>query len=376
MEEAKSLLEIIKYFLWEKEYVPNHDIDEKKLYDLAKANHVSPFLQNWAQKQVRSQEIKNQIYQDYTIQIIRDTNQNIELDRILNEFENNHIKTLVVKGAIIKDIYPQNYIREMHDIDILVDSNDWKKAIKLMKNMNFSKDTDGEKHLVFTKRPFILVEMHKKLAVKEDTGYAYLNDVWPLCVKYKNYHHIYQLDKENAYIFCMIHLLQHFKFTGIKIKDVLDVYLYNETYKDTLNYDLLNKILQDLEIKEFEQNIRNISYKWFGSDKVDEFNAMEYFILQGSSIHNRVNYSIGENDGKMKFFIKLLFPNMEIMKEKFPVLERFPLLLPVMWITRIVKKGIFSKQFLLNFHTVKLINSADTKDVQKVKDIYHDLGIK
>ena len=133
MKEAKSLLEIMKCFLNEKECIINSDIDENKLYHLAQVNSVSNFLQSWAQKYCKSEKIKTEIYKDYTTQIVKDTNQNIEIEKILNTLEENNIKTLVVKGVLMKDIYPQNYMRQMCDIDILVNDNDFKKPQKLWK---------------------------------------------------------------------------------------------------------------------------------------------------------------------------------------------------------------------------------------------------
>lgn len=378
MEEAKSLLEIVKYFLFEKDDMPNHNIDEEKLYHLAKINKLSNFLENWAEKYCKSEKIRNEIYQDYTAQIIKDTNQNIENEKILNTLEKNNIKTLVIKGILIKDIYPQNYMRQMCDLDILVNSNDFKKASELLKDMGYHKDHDQEKHLTFMKSPFFIVELHRKLVLKKDEiGYEYFNHIWPLCVTYKNYKNIYQLDITNAYVFCMVHLLTHFKFTGIKVKDILDIYLYNETYQDVLNDDTLNEIFKELDIRDFANNIKQIAYKWFGTNEISNFDETEKFILKGSSFYNQVNYSIGQNNGKCKFLIQLLFPKKQIMQEKFPILKKFPLLLPVMWINRIVK-DIISKNtsFKNRLDTIKLIKEADEKDVQNIKDVYDRLGIK
>lgn len=377
-KEAKSLLEIIKSFLSETEGTVATDIDEKKLYQLAKANSVSNFLQKWAQKYCKSQAIKEKIDQDYSAQIVKDTNQEIEVEKLFYALEQHNIKTLVVKGVLMKDIYPQNYMRQMCDIDILVNSDDFKKATKMIENMGFHKLYNQEKHLIFTKPPFMMIELHRKLILKKDVvGYEYFKDVWPLCIQYKKYQNIYQLDRNHAYVFCILHLLTHFKFTGIKIKDVLDVYLYNETYKEDLNHEKLNEIFQDLGITDFAKNIKEISYKWFGEQSLDEFDEVEEFILKGTSSNNRVNYSIGKNNGKIKFLRELLFPNREVMQEKYPSLKKNPLLLPIMWITRI-GKDVFSKGIPLKnrIHTLKLIKQANHEEIEKVKSIYHKLGIK
>ena len=283
-KEAKILLKIIKNFLSETETTIEKEIDEEKLYQLAKAHSVSNFLQKWAQKDCQSQAIKEEINQDYTSQIVKDTNQNIEIEKLLYRLEQNNIKTLVVKGVIMKDIYPQNYMRQMCDIDILVEDNDFKKVTKMIREMGFHKLYNHEKHLVLTKPPFMIIELHRKLILQKDVvGYEYFKDIWPLCMPYNNNKNIYQLDRTHAYVFCILHLLTHFKFTGIKIKDILDVYLYEETYKQDLDHEKLNQIFQDLDITDFAKNIKEISYKWFGEQALDEFDEVEKFILKGIS---------------------------------------------------------------------------------------------
>ncbi len=378
MKEAKILLEITKCFLWEKDYLAYKDVDEEKLYQLAKMNHLSNFLENWMQKYGKSEKIKNKIDQDYTTQIVKDTNQNIEIERILNTFEKNNIKTLVVKGVLMKNIYPQNYMRQMCDVDILVENTDFKKATQVMKDMGYHRCHNHEKHLVFEKFPFMIVEMHRKLVLEKDIiGYEYFENVWNLCVKYQNYENIYQLDINNAYVFCLVHILTHFKFSGITAKDILDVYLYNETYKDALDYNKLSQIFKELEILDFAENIKNIAYKWFGTDDINELDEIEKFILGGSNLNNNVHYSIGKNNGKLRLFIRLLFPEMKIMQEKFPVLKKFPPLLPFMWITRIVKDiGSEGLPLKTRLNTIKLIKEANPSDIQKIKDIYDKLGVK
>lgn len=378
MEEAKNLLEIIKCFLYEKECSIKEIKNEEKLYKLAKVNSVSNFLENWSQENCKSEKIKQKIYKDYAFQIVKDTNENIEIENILNNLEENNIRTLIVKGAIFKNIYPQNYMREMCDIDILVDEKDLKKASIIMKNMGYEKFTNHEKHLVFNKKPFFIVEIHRKLIIKKDLGYEYFKDIWKLTKTYKEYKNIYQLDIENAYIFCILHLLIHFKFTGIKIKDILDVYLYNEKYKNILNYNKLEKIFTELGIVDFEANIKKIAYKWFNKENnIDEFTEVEKYILIGANSQNRVNYEISKNATKGKTVKNLLFPELNIMQEKYPVLKKAPILLPIMWTARVFK-DVFSRAYPIKtrINTLKLIKKADNIDVKKIKEVYKELGIK
>lgn len=378
MNEAKFLLQVIRNFINNSKNQLNTadfpDIDEEKLYKLAKSHKLSNFLINC---EFKSQEIKNKVVTDFNNQIFKDTNENVEFADILEAFENSEIPLLVVKGFIMKDVYPQNYMRQMCDIDLMVKPDNFKNATKIMENMGYSKFYDHEKHLIFTKPPFITVELHRKLIPGEDTGYKYFNtQIWDFVVSYKDYKNIYQMTPEDAYVFCMLHLIIHFKYTGIQMRDILDVYLYLEKYSKNLDFEYINKKLEEFNLVQFEHNIKEISYKWFGNDETEDFDEVQAFIINGASVSNRVNYEIGNKGSKGKFLTQLFFPKYKVMKGKYPVLKKVPVLLPVMWVHRIFK-DIFSKESTVKerLDTIKLIENAEDSDVSNVKEIYQKLGI-
>lgn len=375
MKEAKNLFKIIKYFLEEKDC--NIDSgNEEELYKLAKLNSVSGFLYNWSKKYCKSEKIKQAIKKDFTTQIIRDTNQNIELEKVLDLFEKNDIRTLLVKGSIIKDIYPQNYMREMCDIDIMVHDKDYKKAVKLMQESGYSKYYDTEKHLILTKKPFVIVELHRKLMLKSEEGYEYFKNIWSSCVNYRNYKNIYQLNLEDAYIFSIIHLHNHLKLMGIKLKDVLDIYLYNEKYKEILDYKKIDEKLNEWNIKKLENSIKDIAYKWFEGNYNYKLDDVEKIILNGITKKNRVNYLLTKKEEKTKVLLRLAFPKLEIMKEKYPILEKVAILLPVTWILRIFKDiFVYKISISQKMKTAKIVLEAKDDEVENVKRAYTKLGM-
>lgn len=377
MNEAKILFEIIKNFMANKKDNTITEIDEEKLYKLAKRNNLSNFLYNWSKENSKIDSVKFDIEKDYNLQIIKDTNENIELEKILKEFEKEKIDTVLLKGAVMKYLYPQNYMRQMCDIDILVHPEDFKRASEILKDLEYSTFYDYEKHLIFHKEPLISIEMHRKLVSNKDIGSEYLNNLWDRVVNYSDYEHIFQLNIEDTYIFCIIHLIIHFKYTGILARDILDVYLFNERNKNLIDKEYVSKKFEEFDLVDFEKNIKHIAYKWFGENQVYEIDDIQEYILNGRSINNRVNYNVGENEGKGKFLKELFFPNFKIMKDKYPILEKVPILLPVTWIARIFK-DVFSKESKVKdrIDTIKLIQKADEEDIQKVKQIYNKLGIR
>ncbi len=376
MNEAKVLLEIIRCFIENRECIVGQEIDEKKLYQLAVCHKVSNFLVEWAKKYAKSDEIKQLILSDYHRQIMKDTNETIELEQMLNEFEEAEIKTLVVKGVIMKAVYPQSYMRQMCDMDIMIHGDDFKKASKIMKGLGYEEYYDHEKHLVFEKMPFMIVEMHRKLIPGADVSHEYFNEIWPLCISFRDYKNIVQMTLEDSYLFCIIHLIRHFKYAGIQIRDVLDVYLFYEKYKEFFDFNKINKKLEEFKAEEFERNIRKIAYRWFGTEKIEDFDEVERFILKGASERNRIDYEVGKNEGKSQYALRLVFPEFKIMREKYPILKKAPIFLPFTWVARIFK-DIFSKETTVKtrINTIKMIQDTNQEEVEYIENIYKKLGI-
>ena len=64
------------------------------------------------------------------------------------------------------------------------------------------------------------------------------------------------------------------------------------------------------------------------------------------------------------------------MKEKYPILKKIPILLPITWIARILK-DIFSKETTIKVRLdkIRLIKDVNPNDITKVQEIYQKLGI-
>lgn len=376
MEEAKVLLKIIKSFIEDTKCPQTQEIEEKVLYQLAKKHKVENFLKEWAKTSCQSETIKNQVLASYHTQIIKDTNETIELEQILNKLEEAKIETFLIKGVTMKEVYSKDYMRQMCDIDLLVHSKDFKRASQELEKLGFDKFFDHEKHLVFQKKPFIFVELHRRLLLGDEVYTKYFNQIWSHGICYKNYQNIYRMNLEDTYVFCIIHLMYHFQSTGIKIRDILDVYLFNEQGKSTFDFEKLKEKLQKFEVKEFEKNIKQIAYKWFDSKKIDTFDDVEKFILKGAIAENQVNYEVGKNHGKRKYLVRMFFPKLKSMEERYPILKKLPILLPIMWLIRIFKK-VFSKGSTLKekIYKIKLIKNAKQENVKYIKEIHKKIGI-
>ena len=376
MEESKALLEIVRCFIKNKEYISDVELDEEKLYNIAKKNMLDSFLIKWS-KNCKSENIKNLIENNFNMQVIKDTNEEEELEKILNRFEELGIKTIVIKGMTLKEAYPQSYMRERYDIDVFVEEKNIKECTRvMMKEFEYTRGHDFEdKHVNFYKPPFFALELHRVLIVKKDIGHQYFTDIWTKTRNYKDYKNIYWLSIEDCYIHCILHILAHFKHTGIIVRQLLDVYLYYEKYKNKFDYEKLNRVFSELKVAEFEENIREIAYKWFGEGKIKELSKEEQFILNGAGDDVEVNYHILEKNGKFNYWWRMFFPKFEIMEEKYKVLKKAPILLPAMYVVRLGKE-VFSKKITGRaLSMMKMTKDVSKEEIENMKEIYISLGV-
>ena len=167
MQESKALLNIIRCFIKNKEYVSDVELDEEKIYSIAKKNMLDCFLINWA-KNCKSEDVKRIIQNNFNMQVIKDTNEEEELTKILNRFQEAGIKTIVIKGMTLKEAYPQSYMREVYDVDVFVEEKNIKECTKIMmEEFEYTRGHDFEdKHINFYKPPFFSLELHRVLIVK------------------------------------------------------------------------------------------------------------------------------------------------------------------------------------------------------------------
>lgn len=125
-------------------------------------------------------------------------------------------------------------------------------------------------------------------------------------------------------------------------------------------------------ILRFYKNVCRMLDFWFGNGESDETVDIisEYIIESGNwgNYESRVFADGARNSmdsesakgSKLKFFIKAAFPPAEYIRVRYPVLEKMPFLLPVIWPVRWMDALIFRrKNFVSNVKKLEMINDEN-----------------
>lgn len=317
--------------------------------------------------------------------VSRDIIQKLELDKLLNSFEKNQIKNIVLKGFELKKLYPKSDMRFMSDLDILISKKDAEKVSLLMNELGYKTISYGkEKDDVYFKDPIMNVEIHNVLF---DVQYKEYNSLFKPLDEMKNIipktKYQYDFSDEEFFLFLFIHTVKHYLSYGIGIRVVMDIYLYLKAKEKTLNWDYINNSLQKLELLEFFKVFNHFTKTWFEDEEESEidieigkyiFNSGTY----GNDKNNRLNslFSVKENNiekSKMKSIFSLIFPSLEVMQVGYPTLKKFPFLLPFFFVIRGLKIILFRRDRLSQINSTLKI---DKDELNKRREFHNKAGLK
>ncbi|MDD2235026.1 MAG: nucleotidyltransferase family protein, partial [Desulfitobacteriaceae bacterium] len=97
----------------------------------------------------------------------------------------------------------------------------------------------GGNHDIYYKKPFLNIEMHRRLISVESPYSDYLNKTWYRAKLKDSCKYTYELSLEDFYIYLLIHLSKHYAGGGTGIRSFLDIWLYHRRYAKEMNWNYL-----------------------------------------------------------------------------------------------------------------------------------------
>lgn len=268
--------------------------------------------------------------------------------RIYGEIKKENITAVVLKGEILRQLYPQPESRTSLDEDLLIDEKDYEMLKKVMTSLGLEEVNEGEndKHWMSRKNGTYL-EIHFTPFENEKTYESWnkIFDDWK-DKSIENENGIVALSREDNLIFLILHAAKHFIYSGVGIKQILDIALFMKSFQKNLDFSYIERALKKSNTLYFAEAltafIKNYLYEdvyCFGKTEAD----CEFFqdVFGGGSLgkgdESRVhsaNVTSSAFKGKSKIK-KILFPPKERLFVKYPFCRKYKILLPLAWIMRL-----------------------------------------
>ena len=252
---AAAFLELVRAGLWEKEALlaSYGRIDYATIYSLAEEQSVVGLV-TAGLEQVKDVNVP----QEWTLQFIGGTLQIEQRNKAMNGFVEKLISmlreagvyTLLVKGQGIAQCYEKPLWRSSGDVDLFLSQENYLKAKELLTHYASYTEEEDKKNLHFALTiDKWVVELHGKLhcgiswsaekgmeKIKEDI-FCYGNVRSWMNGKTQ----VFLPDVTNDVIIIFTHILQHFFYGGIGLRQVCDWCRLLWTYREEIDVDILKK---------------------------------------------------------------------------------------------------------------------------------------
>ena len=300
--------------------------------------------------------------------LVKEVSFNVEREKMLSMFEKQGIKYLPLKGIILKDYYPVSGMRIMADNDILYDKERQEEVLSIMRSLGYSCKSLIGNHDVYYKKPILNFELHRSLMAQTSPYYEYFEKAWDRAIKDEENDYGYHMNHEDFYIYLVVHFYKHYEVGGSGIRSITDLYVFLKKFSSQLDFFYINAQLDFLGLKEFEDKMSSLAFHIYEDKELssDEEEELAYLLQSGvyGSIENAVNNIMKERENveslrfaKIHYLWKRLIPDMDFMKSRNPILNKYPVLYPFLCITRMF--NVFSNRATIKSEAVAVKNYKD-----------------
>ena len=340
MNETKLLLGLIRSELFPKEDCLPVEIGDdtlKILYNLSQKHDVTQILANVVikNKLTKNPEAEKLLNSKKMLAVWRREQLDFEENRVYTLFDREGIDYIPLKGAVIKKLYPEQWMRTSCDIDILVRKEDIEKASDLLKEkLSFTDEGQHFHDRSFISKNNVHIELHFSLEEPFDKANNVLSKVWDYAEKKEG--HRFELNNEFLIFHTVAHMQAHFAGGGCGIRPFIDLRLLST--KLDYSKEVLYKMLEEADSLVFFKAVLDLTSVWFDEKEHTSLTEdMELYITEGGAFGSRANYSAAvrhQKGGRLGYFLTRIFPPVAQMRSMFPKLNERPVLLPFYYVKR------------------------------------------
>lgn len=300
-----------------------------------------------------------------------------ELDCIYQTFENAKIPFIPLKGAVIRQYYPEPWMRTSCDIDLLVKETDLQAAIHVLKyKLGYRCDSIGAHDAQIYAPSGVHLELHYTLSKAEDK--ETLAEIFQTVWEYDKENPSYCRKMSDAMFYCyfLAHTANHVREGGCGVRPFLDVhFLQRQADIDVVERE---DVLQRAGLLKFAKEVEALAEFWFGGAETSNHNEdfAEYVLTGGvyGTMQNRVAVKTNIKQGKFRYLCSRIFLPYRELKFKYPRLQKWPILFPFYQVKRwfrLLKEDSRER----SVRELKETTHGDVEKQQRVAKLLKDLDL-
>lgn len=377
MDTKEALFYIIKksVFGYEDGLSGLEECDLSDVYRLAKAHSLTHIVGFFAAGNgtAADDELLRTLKKDLNAAVLRDSKHDYVRGITFEILKKAGISFVPLKGAVIRELYPETWMRTSCDIDILVKEEELDKAVKVLTESGYETDGKRDFHDISVYFGGVHIELHFNICENISRVDQLLKEVWAYTENVDGSH--YRETPEFFVFHHIAHMCYHFISGGCGIKPFIDLYLL----KNSGSYDeeKLICLLEKCNIRVFYEKLCELMNVWFcGAEHNDITRTVEKYILEGGvygTIENGSVVSSAYNKGKAANFLHIVFPDYQAMCNLYPTVKKHKITLPFFYLKRIFSK-LTGKGSEVVFK-MKTIAAQDGSNVESAREMLRSLGL-
>lgn len=356
------------------------DDDLKRLYCLSKSHDLAHLVGDALIKNslISNGEIKSKFEKQIMTAVYRYENINYELNRLKQVINEAEIPFISLKGSVIRQYYPEPWMRTSCDIDILIHEQDLERTVSLLnEKLSYKTEGKGSHNISLFSEGGVHLELHYTLIESDilDKADLVLENVWEYAFPTEEYE--YSLTDETFYYYHIAHMAKHFQTGGCGVRPFIDIWALN--HRLTFDKEKRDSLLENGGLAVFAKQCEKLAEVWFdGGEHTEVTRKLENYILGGGvygNVNNRVAVQQVKKGGKFKYAISRIWLPYDVLKFHYPSLEGKKILLPFYEIRR-WGKLLFKGGAKRSINELSINSSTTPHKQAQISALLADLGLK
>lgn len=356
----------------------------RQMYDMSKRNDMAHLVGYALEKQSLispEDEVFAAFQKQQYLAIYRYEGMEYEIVRMRDALENEKIDFVLLKGATMRELYPEGWMRTSSDIDILIRQDDLARAEKcLIDNLEYKQGPQTEHDHSLHSPGGVHVELHFSLIEdgRAALSSSILSNVWDYAAPISDGKNEHVLFDEMFYFYHVAHLAKHVERAGSGLRPFLDLWLINSNWQEK-NLEGRKKLLRQAGLEKFATVCEELSEYWFGNRREisQTTEKLELFVLNCGTygtMENSIIITHNEYGGTRKYIFKRIFLPYKQLAMAYPIIKKHKWLTPFVAVARwckllkwrMVRKAVSE---------VKISKSASREKVENMQNFMSEMGL-
>lgn len=253
--------------------------------------------------EARLRDIRKSILRDHALGVLQAT-----LDK-------NRIPYILLKGSVIRNLYPEPTMRTSSDIDILVHEEDTQKAVLAIEAETDFKAKKNGYHDISMMNADVHLELHFNIKENLENIDKLLREAWNFA-RETGEGDKYTFSPEYQIFHVIAHMSHHFLNGGLGIRPFLDLWLLRT--KTEYDEEKVCQMCAECGILTFYQECSHLTQVWMENDKHTEATELlEEICLSGGVFGSQQFKNAGRQRSQkgLKYLLSRVFPPAYQVKE-------------------------------------------------------------